>query len=235
MKIHSLLSLACALVVASIAPAKEPSLNELLSGTPAVADSALDHVLAQAETTSAFTLYASAGAALKAGKVSDAGFLFYAARIRGEFDKALFPPRGSGGDSPLVALGALQFQVGSALNPVLVADPRAYAKMVEKVKSWTPRAPDDYQPGWDYQQRTTEKAAEEAIRGLRAKFIEQMSGMSTLLNDERYFAASRAVQKFNQGAAAERPTRETYDAALKTMREIETAKGIPGPASRIKG
>ncbi|MBI2511622.1 MAG: hypothetical protein HYV96_06560 [Opitutae bacterium] len=235
MKIRFGLIAACLLAITAIAPAKEPSINELGSATPAIAAAALDQVLANADTTSASALYIAAGAALKAGKLSDAGFLFYAARIRTAFDQALFPPRGAGGDSPLVALGALQFQLGSSLNPTLMADPKAYAAAVEKVKAWTPRAPDDYQPGWEYKQRTTLKAAEDAIRDLRAKFIEQMGSLSTLLNDERYFAAFRTVQKFNRGPATERPPREAYDAALKTMREIETVKGIPGPASRVKG
>lgn len=235
MKRCFILAAAWLLVIAIAAPAKEPSINELGSATPAVAAAALDRVLANAETTAAPTLYIAAGAALKAGKLSDAGFLFYAARIRAAFDQALFPPRGSGGDSPLVALGALQFQLGSALNPALMADPRAYADAVAKVKAWGPRAPDGYDPGWEYKQRTTPKAAEDAIRELRAKFNEQMGAMSTLLNDERYFAAFRTVQKFNRGAATERPTREANDAALKTMREIEAAKGLPGPASRLKG
>lgn len=233
MKIR-LITAACLLAIAIIAPAKEPSIKDLSSVTPAAA-AALDQVLANADTTSTSTLYIAASAALKAGKLSDAGFLFYAARIRTAFDQALFPPQGSGGDSPLVALGALQFQLGSTLNPVLMADPKAYAAVVEKMKKWTPHAPDDYKPGWQYKQRTTLKAAEDAIRELRAKFIEQMGAMSALLNDERYFAAFRTVQKFNQSPPAERPTREAYDAALKTMREIETAKGIAGPASRVKG
>lgn len=236
MKIPSvlLLSLLACSVALARADTNEQLVQQLSSKSPEVARAALAEVLKHPTTTPTVPLYLAAGAALQAGQLADAGFLFYAARIRTTFDQALFPPEGTGGDSPLVLLGALQFQLGSTLNPTLMADPKAYAHAVEKVKAWKPEAPDDYHPGWKYSQRTTLKVAESAIRDLRAKFLEQMGGVSTLLNDPDYFAAMRTVQKFNLGKDAERPTREAYDAALKTMRAIEHAKGIQGPAGRIK-
>jgi hypothetical protein len=227
-------SLFVAAVALTWANTNEQLVQQLSSKSPEVARAALTEVLAHPTTTPTTALYLAAGAALQSGQLADAGFLFYAARIRAAFDQALFPPEGTGGNSPLVALGALQFQLGSVLNPTLMADPKAYARVVKKVKAWKPEAPADYQPGWQYSRRTTLPVAESAIRELRAKFIEQMGGMSTLLNDPEYFAAMRTVQKFNLGKDAERPTREAYDAALKTMRGIEQAKGIKGPAGQIR-
>lgn len=226
--------LAFVCVIGTATAGESPVANQLRSTDPAVSRTAFKRVLSDAEHMSAMVLYLAAAEGLKSGQLSEAGFLFYAARIRGVFDQALFPPTGTGGNSPQVLLGALQQQIGLSLNPALMSDPKAYAAAVGRVKAWNPSAPENYDPGWEHKGRTTLELAERAIREMRQKFIEQMVGMSTLLNDPDDFAATRVVQKYNLATASPRPTKADYDAAITTMAEIEKSKGIPGPGSRLK-
>ncbi|HUR56711.1 MAG TPA: hypothetical protein VM029_03320 [Opitutaceae bacterium] len=195
---------------------------------------ALEEVLQRSENLSAVVLYSAAGVALRVARVEDAGFLFYVARIRAQFDKHLFPPTGTGGNSPMVLFGALDHQYGSAINPALMAQPKDFANALARVKSWQPRVPADYNPGWDYTAKGGEKEALAAIQAGREQFLEGMNGMATLLQDPDYFAAFKAVQDYNLKRGTERPSQESFQAAMQTMQRIEEAKGIKGIASKSK-
>ncbi|MCX6952432.1 MAG: hypothetical protein NTV51_09740, partial [Verrucomicrobia bacterium] len=105
---------------------------------------ALKKILAKPESASAVMLYTASGVALREKRLEDSGFLFYVARFRAQFDKELFPPTGTGGDSPMVLFGALQQQLGGVVNPALMAEPKVFAKVLARVKSWKPEVPNGY-------------------------------------------------------------------------------------------
>jgi hypothetical protein len=209
----------------------EDLVYEQLTTTGPEAVSGLESVLKTPEVFSAVILYSAAGVAFREKRVEDAGFLFYVARIRSQFDKEMFPPVGTGGNSPLLLLGALQQQLGSVINPALMANPTAFEKALAKTKAWTPKVPATYDPGWEFTKKGNPKDAEAAIQDGRRKFIDGMTGLSRLLQDPKYFAAFRIAQDHNLKTGDDRPSKQAFEAAMQTMKQIEQEKGIQGIAS----
>jgi len=224
-----------AFLTSSIAQApSEQALYLQLASTGSEAIAALKKVLAKPESASAVILYTASGVAFREKQIEDSGFLFYVARFRAQFDKELFPPTGTGGDSPMVLFGALQQQLGSVVNPALLAEPKVFARVLARVKSWNPEVAADYSPGWAFSKKGSKELAEASIKDGRAKFLDGMGGICTLLQDDAYFAAFKIGQDYNLKQGSERPTKEAFDASMKTMERIEGEKGIQGIASKTK-
>ncbi len=196
--------------------------------------SALKEVLANSESVSAELLYMASSVALREKHLEDSGYLFYIARFRAQFDKEMFPPTETGGNSPMVAFGALQQQLGGVLNPTLMAEPKVFSNVLTRVKSWTPRVASTYNPGWLFSKKGSQEQAEASLQDGKKKFLDGMGGICTLLQNDAYFAAFRVGQNYNMKRGSERPSQETYDAAMKTMERIENEKGIQGIASKRK-
>jgi hypothetical protein len=225
--------LVCAVSLNAQSPAEQALYLQLATeGGDSVA--ALKKILAKPKSSSALMLYMASGVAFREKRLEDSGFLFYVARFRAQFDKELFPPTETGGDSPMVLFGALQEQLGSVIGPALMAEPKVFAKVLARVKSWKPEVPKGYVPGWEFSQKESQEKAEASIRDGRAKFLEGMSGICTLLRNDEYFAAFRTAQDHNMKPRAEKPTKESFDAAMKTMERIEREKGIQGFVSKLK-
>lgn len=201
-----------------------------------VSIAALDRVLKTPEDFSAGILYVACGVAFREKRLEDAGFLLYIARFRSRFDIALFPPTGTGGNSPMLALTAAQQELGDVVNPAITREPKVFAKVLARVKSWSPKVAATYEPGWEYSKKGSEKQAEKAVADNRKEVINHMSGFSTLLSDGEYFSAFRVAQDYNFKIDGDtnRPPKEAYDAAIQTMKRIEKDKGIEGIGSVIQ-
>lgn len=226
---------ALAFVTSSIAQAPaEQALYLQLGSNGGEGVAALKKVLAKPESVSAVILYTAASVAFRERQIEDSGYLYYIARFRAQFDKELFPPTGTGGDSPMVLFGALQQQLGSAVSPTLWAQPKVFARVLARVKSWNPEVTVDYSPGWAFSRKGSRELAEASLKNGRTKFLDGMGGICTLLQDDAYFAAFRIGQDYNLKQGSERPTKEAFDAAMKTMERIEGEKGIQGIASKKK-
>jgi hypothetical protein len=216
------------LLVGLLAPQLD---KDLLQGTIDEQRKALDSVLAHASTTSAIHMLEASLAALRLGRLEDAGFLFFAGKLRGRIDMECFPPIGQGGDSPGVALSALGFQIGGALNPAIMREPKSFKAAIDRVRAWDVQMQRGYDPGWKH---TSPKPAAEA-RALAAKakeeYLEPADGLATLLNTPEYFEAFKIVQDYNFSDPKEQvkpKARERMDQAQKQLREIEERKGIEG-------
>lgn len=210
------------------APSKvQNDLAEVLMNGPD-SPKALAIVLKDPDKYSALVLFYAAAVALKEKQLEDAGFLFYAARIRAQFDKECFTAKGKGGDSPFTLYQALAFQIGNTLNPEIMAEPKVFAKAVERLKKYNPTAPDDYEPGYDFTERKSVEVALEATKAFRAGYVSSLGDLATLLSDETYFNAFRVVQSYNQSEADKRPTKSENDVAIETLKRIEKEKGLKG-------
>ena len=53
-----------------------------------------------------------------------------------------------------------------------------------------------------------------------------MGDMATLLNDEEYFSATQVVKNLCVASEDRLPTKDEYEAALKTLVRIENEKGV---------
>jgi hypothetical protein len=190
---------------------------------------ALETVLKAPDQFSAVILYVGARAALKENRLEDSAFLFYAGQLRKRFDKECFPPKETGGDSPFVAFAALSQQLGSVITPAAMAEPKVFAKAVERVKKWNPKAPKEYDPGYEFTERKSEKDAHEAVKAYRTEFLSRLGDISSLLSDAEYFIAFRVVQAYRLASDdKQRPTKEENEKATETMKRIEKDTGLKG-------
>jgi hypothetical protein len=153
--------------------------------------------------------------------------------LRARFDRECFPPKGTGGNSPFVLIAALSQQYGDVIKPAVAAEPKVFAKAIERVKNWNPKAPKEYDPGYEFTERKSEKDANEAVKQNRTEFLSRLGDLSSLLNDAEYFAAFRVVQAYNLATDdKQRTTNEEKEKATETMKRIEKDKGLKGIFSK---
>jgi hypothetical protein len=190
--------------------------------------------LRTAQERSAATLYTASAFAFRLKRVEEAGFLFYVARIRAQFDKQLFPPIGKGGDNPMLVFGALREEVGNVVNPAVMGEPKLFARVLQRVKEWSPEVAGGYKPGWEYSKSGERARADATAKDAKEQFLAAMGGTCALLQDGQYFTASTIVKDYNRKTGADRPSKDAFDAAWRTMEKIEAEKGIQGITSKLK-
>jgi len=209
----------------------EKELHEKLNGPDRV--EALEAVLKSPDEYSAILLFEGAGMALIEKRIEDSAFLFYAGQLRMRFDQKCFPPKGTGSEDPLLPSIAISRGLGSKINPAVMAQPEAFQKAIDRVKKWRPKAPDEYSPGYEFEERLSEADAHEAAKPNRAEFLRRMGDLATLLNDAEYFAAFRVMQKYQPVLDDRVPAKkEELEKATRTMKRIEQAKDLKGFLSR---
>lgn len=222
------IALAVSTVCFSQSPSEEDLYKELAKGDI----KALATVLKTPDQYSALVLYVSAGIAFKENKLEDSAFLFYAGQLRARYDQKCFPPKGTGGNNPFLAYAALSQDLGSTINPAVMAEPKTFAKALERLEKWHPKAAKEYTPGYEFKERLSEKDAHEAARPNRTEFLSRMGDLSKLLNDAEYFAAFRVVKAYNRTRGDKRPSSEEHEKAKETMKRIENDKGLKGVFSK---
>ena len=214
----------------SQSPAEKDLFNELTGPNSA---KPLETVLKAPEEYSAVILFLGAGTAFKEKRLEDSAFLFYAAQLRMRFDQKCFPPEGTGAEDPFLPCVAIAQAIGSEINPAVMAEPKAFAKAIDRVKKWSPKAPEDYTPGYEFKKRLTETDAHEAAKQNRTEFLNRMGDLATLLNDAEYFAAFRVLQEFDPARDGKVPAKkEESEKATATMKRIERDKGLKGFMSK---
>ncbi|NQT14590.1 MAG: hypothetical protein HQ582_17670 [Planctomycetes bacterium] len=206
----------------------ENDLSERLSKKGPDSIRALEAILEKPGEYSTLLLFHAALVAFADKRLEDSGFLFYAGQLRAGFDRACFPPKGTGGSSPFLAYAVVRSMFGSAINPAVTAEPKTFERSLARLEDWTPKAPKDYHPGYEFTERRSEEDVHEAVKAARTEFMAGMSGLAVLLNDMEYFAGFQVVQAHNLGSGDERPTKGAFEEAMATMRRIEDEKGIEG-------
>ncbi|HEY4312302.1 MAG TPA: hypothetical protein VGN12_22835 [Pirellulales bacterium] len=131
----------------------------------------------------AFELLKAAAAAPLA---EEAGFLFFAAQVRFEIDKQVFPPIGTGGDSPATLQSALSMSVGMRVGPLVKNDARVQAKVAQLLGQWKPYLGADYEPGWDHKPRMDEQAATALASRVQQRAIKALTPNTKLLENAEY-------------------------------------------------
>jgi hypothetical protein len=205
---------------------------QLANGGPEAAG-ALGDVLKAPGVYPSGILYLASAAALRANRIEDAGFLLSAAQLRKALDDQVFPPTETGDADPMVALEALNQETGAAVNPAIMRNPQAFSAELARVKAWKPEFPPKYNPGWDYKTQLSDDQAHTIFTNFKTSFFDSMTPLCTLLQDGSYFTAFKTMQDFNLKTGADKPSQADYDAAIQTMKKIETDKGIPGFATQM--
>lgn len=233
---HAIVALALLAALPLSAATKKPSEMEQAlmkieaAPTPADALAPMLFILAHSQEAPAMQLFLGSAVALGANRLEDAAYLFYVGQMRTRYDLARFPPKGKGGDSPGVALGAVSHQLGAEINPAIMREPASFAKVVARVEAWTPATPPGYDPSWEYA-AVQEAEAKRQFTEHRESFSKQFGGLSTLLNDAQYFAAFKVLQEYNFSSYEQRqkPDRvKEKKAAEAKMLAIEKKRDIEG-------
>jgi len=210
----------------------ERELQEQLLTPGMEAVQAMKNVLQSPQKHSAKTLYLSAAVAQKESRIEDAAFLFYIARFRVVYDTELFPPSGTGGDSPLVELKAFQTVSGGTINPSIMKSPTDFAATISRVKAWMPSADGNYDPAWNWQLRGDDAKALAAMEKRRKPFIAKMEGLAKLFANKEYHQAFMDEQARNLSGDAS--SKELRNKSLETMRRIEKEMEISGIATELE-
>ncbi len=186
----------------------------------------LKAVLQQPDERSALVLLVAAAIAFNSERLEDSAFLFYAGQLRLRFDEQCFPPKEINGQNPVHLMRGYAVELGAKINPAVMGEPQTFSKALARVARWRPRTPSGYQPGYKFNRRLTEEAARVAADPNRVEFLSRMGDMATLLNDEEYFSATQVVKNLCVASEDRLPTKDEYEAALKTLARIEKEKGI---------
>jgi ankyrin repeat protein len=200
---------------------------------------AADH---DVESMNAVELSTAAAAAMNAGNVQEAGYLFLASQARFQIDKQVYPPIGTGGDSPGTLLAALAATMQPAVLDPAKADPAIFASVIDRLIQWSPKFPPDYDPGWEFKNELDQGAAAKVVAEARARLLAPLQRQAKLLRNEEYrqlakqLGDARAIEQRYMSALIEsrneKPvdeqlseefitTRASGQAAAVRMREIE--------------
>jgi hypothetical protein len=186
----------------------------------------LKAVLQQPEERSTLVLLVAAAIAFNSERLEDSAFLFYAGQLRLRFDEQCFPPKQIDNKNPVHLMRGYAAELGAKINPAVMHEPPVFSKALARVARWRPRTPSGYQPGYAFDQRLTEEAARAAAEPDRVEFLSRMGDLATLLNDEKYFSATQVVKNLCVVSEDRLPTKDEYEAAVKTLVRIEKEKGI---------
>ncbi|HVU87541.1 MAG TPA: hypothetical protein VHD36_09475 [Pirellulales bacterium] len=153
-------------------------------------------------------------AAAAARSTEEAGFLFFAAQVRFEIDKQVFPPLKTGGDSPGTLQSALSMSVGTRVAPALKNDARAQAKAAQLLDKWKPYLGEDYEPGWEHKPRMGQPAATALVTRVHQKAIKVLTPNTKLLENAEYVRLTK--ERKNADLVIQRIDSQTLPGAPRT-------------------
>jgi hypothetical protein len=163
-------------------------------------------------------------------RLEDAGFLYNAASIRARHDLMRFPPTAKGGDSPGVYMAFLCQNAGQAINPALVDVPATYVAVTKRLDAWNCAIDTGYRPPWEFGNPPADSDAATCSKQQRPH-LEMMDDIAAPLQIPEYAAAFAIDKRFNLSLNPSADDRTKSDAALATMRKIETEQHRKGFAS----
>jgi hypothetical protein len=208
------------------------ALAELESDTGSRAGEALDYVLAHLDMASAEVLLTASIGALQLKRIEDAGFLFYAGQLRSRVDQQRFPPVGKGGDSPAVAIGALQQIIGAEINPAIMREPATFAAVLNRLEAWDTNTARGYDPGWAFAKASSAAEARKVTDTVKAEYLRGGKDVLALITIPEYLSALRESQDAGQGDLTDetkvKAALERQRKALERLCEIEKKMKIAG-------
>ena len=173
---------------------------------PALEDLQLPELTAESvETMPSILLSAVAAKLLEADQPDDAAFAFMASQLRFQIDRKIYPPKGKGGNSPSILMGALGSGIGPAVMKSVHKDPDRMLRFIKRIRTWKPRFPEDYKPGWDYEAALPPDERQAIVKKVKAKSIKPLRELEVLYSNDRYkqlvktIAAAEETQREMQG------------------------------------
>ncbi|MDE2236155.1 MAG: hypothetical protein KGK44_11515 [Gammaproteobacteria bacterium] len=190
--------------------------------------------LSHAQFTNPVNLFRGAALSLKNTDLYAAGIQYFAGEIRARTDVACYPPAGSGGDSPLALLGAMNDELSQAVMPEMTKNPVLFARVTARLDHWNPAVASNYSPGWQYRSACSDYS--KIAQSYKRKIMTSVDNLSMLLQIPAYKAAFDIAQAYNLASPEERKKPERIKAAHKAQAmiiKIEKQKGVYALTSMI--
>lgn len=193
-----------------------------------------------AEEGRAESFIEAAGLAYSEGAVERAALFLYLGQVRAAIDLKAYEPTEIGGNSPIVALDAMQQMAGSYINPAVIRDRDMFARVVARVSFWNPTYSPKYSPGWDFNSEVTKARFDHIVRDEKKRWLKSMSDTTKLLRDDEYYKLILLAQDFNFRHEERKPwdpqgkdvktqvtvSEEEYNDAVSKMKSIEKRLGV---------
>ncbi len=141
----------------------------------------LDGILRDQNSRSCFALFLASAKAVESQRWEDAGFLYFAARMRGLIDCEAYPP-----SHAINWYVSLSTDLGLSIKPNIMRNPDVYDNIIQRLERWEPEYTKDDKPLWNYQRRMKLGAIDAVTEKHKGQCLTEMRGMSKLLNDPEY-------------------------------------------------
>jgi hypothetical protein len=194
----------------------------------------LKWVLTHPEDATAMQLGVAADMSYRAGNLQDAGFLYYAARLRAAQDLEKYPPKDSQSASTNWFLSVVIDGVKIDLLRQLFAQPKTLAEVIKRIEAFDPKEPVGYNPGWDH---TRHDVPADLFAKNKATLLEDMKPLSELLLLPDYFQAFCVYSEFNNLSEEDQKNPAAIEARAKVaklMKRIEKEKGLHGVMFQVE-
>ncbi len=162
--------------------------------------------------------------AARSFKINDkegAASLLLMAQARKEIDREVYPPIGTGGDSPTLPVYALISMMSKPIMESVRNDPQVAKEVLEKLKGWSPKFSENYEPGWKYTRMVDRERLDEIVEKHKQAVLKPVLNQVKLFSDPRYEEAMEKVSKFEEIEQQYQDTRRSADSIEAMPAEVK--------------
>src|SRR5271165_2367936 len=117
----------------------------------------------------------------------DATLLQIEGQIRAMADMELLIPTTDGDKLKGAKLYGQLYSTGGAGDSKVYRDPSMTQKLFERIETWVPAFGADYDPGWHYRRRPSEKEYNDSITYQKSYRLAQLRWYATLVRNDGYY------------------------------------------------
>jgi hypothetical protein len=140
-------------------------------------------------------LFAAVGSCAAEKQAFELSLLIVEGQVRAMTDMELLAPK-TEADKLLVGnlYGQNFYVTGGVGDRELYRDPVKAQNLFDRIESWVPELPSDYDPGWHYRRRPSETAYSDSIKYLKSVRLAQLRNYAMLVRDSEYYAAESELE-----------------------------------------
>lgn len=151
----------------------------------------------QSNGLDAFTLMTLSTVALKKEDYFHAELFMFMSMLRAGVDKEIYPPVGSGGDSPTLVLMAMRQSISQALQEGPIKSSDTYQALIHAFENWEPHCDGSYLPGWDFSGTPDYENCRSKFTEFISNNVENMKKRLPLYEHPEYFTLLKDWQELN--------------------------------------
>jgi len=199
-------------------------LAEALDGDRAHRDAAVEFILSNPGPRTSLEMLVGAARAVQLGRPEDAGVLYYGGQMRARLELDAFRAERRGPRSPSAAVSRLSHQLGRAIHPAVLDDPKRLEAVVRRLEDWPVRRPEGYEPAWPVTGQALPEATARMAREIRETRLGVLRDYLLAVRDEAWQAALEDIRAYNGLSRERRETGEARARLADAQRRIERAE-----------